>query len=179
MPGRPTHFLHNCLALFMGVNFGQGTCALPFSGLNNPSGTLMAVIRQCLFFVSILLVASCGFGTIPDTQAPSTLAPPPTVSAIAPAAGPATGGTAVTVTGSAFDSNASVTLGGTPCGTATIVSATQITCTTSAHAAGDVDVTVTNGDGQTGSLSGAFIYQGPPVINESSPEREPSPETPQ
>jgi hypothetical protein len=39
-----------------------------------------------------------------------------------------------------------------------VVSATQITATTPAHAAGAVNVVVTNPDTQTGSLSNAFTY---------------------
>ena len=69
---------------------------------------------------------------------------PPTVTAVAPASGPAAGGTSVTITGTGFDTTAAnntVKFGTSP---ATIVgtpTATSIVATTPAHAAGAVDVT--------------------------------------
>ena len=40
----------------------------------------------------------------------------------------------------------------------TVVNATTITATTAAHAAGAVDVTVFNADGQSNTLVGAYTY---------------------
>jgi biopolymer transport protein ExbB len=45
----------------------------------------------------------------------------------------------------------------------TVVSATQIYATTPAHAAGAVDVTVTNPDTQSGTLTNGYTYTGPGV----------------
>ena len=58
-----------------------------------------------------------------------------------------------------FLSGAMVTFGGTAATNVLIVSATQITATTAAHAAGSVTVTVTNPDGQSGSLGSGFTYK--------------------
>src|SRR5262249_11464060 len=79
--------------------------------------------------------------------------PVPTVSSVTPSSGPATGGTAVTITGTNFVSGATVTFAGAAATNIVVVSGTQITATTPAGAAGAVTVSVTNPGGQGGSLS--------------------------
>jgi hypothetical protein len=101
--------------------------------------------------------------TNPDTQSGTfidgyTYIPPPTVTSVTPTSGPDTGGTAVTITGANFVSGATVTFGGTAATGVTFVSATQIDVTTPAHAAGAVDVTVTNPDTQSGTLTNGYTY---------------------
>jgi len=85
----------------------------------------------------------------------------PTVSSIAPVSGTTAGGTSVTITGTGFVSGTTVTLGGAAATAVTVVSATSITATTPAHAAGAVNVTVTNPDGQSGTLNSGFTYTSP------------------
>ena len=85
----------------------------------------------------------------------------PRVDSVSPAQGPTTGGTAVTITGAYFQSGATVKLGGTSATGVTVVSATTITATTPAHAAGIVDVVVTNPDAQVGTRTGGFTYGSP------------------
>lgn len=89
----------------------------------------------------------------------------PTVSSpLSPATGSSTGGTSVTITGTGFAPGASVTFGGTQAAFATVNSATAITVSTPAHAAGAVDVFVTNPDGQnSNTLGGAFTYSAGPA----------------
>ncbi len=84
--------------------------------------------------------------------------PAPTVTGISPSSGTTAGGTAVTITGTGFVSGASVKLGGTTATNVTVTSSSTITATTPAHAAGTVDVVVTNSDSQSGTLSGGFTY---------------------
>ncbi len=93
---------------------------------------------------------------------PALAAPPPTLSAASPATGPLAGGTLVTLTGTGFDGGATVDFGGIAGVGVTVVSATSITVTTPAHTPGEVVVTVTNGDGQSTTLSGGFRFLGPP-----------------
>lgn len=78
------------------------------------------------------------------------------------------------ITGSGFLQGATVTLGGTPATGIVVDSFTQITCVTPAHAAGPVDVVVTNLDTSSGTLHNGFLYVGPtwadtPLTNISSP----------
>jgi hypothetical protein len=86
----------------------------------------------------------------------------PTVSSITPNSGTANGGTAVTITGTGFSPGATVKLGGTAATNVVVMSSTSITATTVAHAAGSVDVVLTNSDGQSGSLSGGYTYASSP-----------------
>src|SRR5207245_6870406 len=92
------------------------------------------------------------------------LAPTPTVTAIDPTSGPTAGGTAITITGTSFDTGpATVTVGGTGATGVTVVSATQITATTPAHAAGLADVVVTIGGQSSAANPGdQFTYLAPP-----------------
>jgi hypothetical protein len=72
----------------------------------------------------------------------------PKVTAVSPNSGPGTGGTVVTITGSGFFAGTpSVYFGGTGAGSYRSISDTQIIVTSPAHAAGTVDVTVTNLNG--------------------------------
>src|SRR5712692_2418408 len=101
-------------------------------------------------------------------------APAPTVTTVSPSSGPAAGGTAVTITGTNFVTGATVTLGGTAATNVVVVSATQITATTPAHAAGAVKVVVTNQDTQAGSLTNGFTYVAAPTVGSVSPSSGPT-----
>ena len=118
--------------------------------------------------------------TNPDTQSGSlssgftyTSVTAPTVSGVSPNTGPAAGGTGVTITGTNFAAGATVTFGGTAATNVVVVSATQITATTPAHAAGAVTVTVTNPDTQSGSLSNGFTYLAAPTVSSVTPKSGP------
>jgi hypothetical protein len=81
----------------------------------------------------------------------------PKVTGVSPNNGTTAGGTAVTITGTNFAAGATVTFGGTAATNVVVVSGTQITATTPAHAAGAVTVTVAV-SGQSGSLANGFTY---------------------
>ena len=84
--------------------------------------------------------------------------PAPTVTAISPGSGPSSGGTPVTITGTGFLTGSMVKLGGTAATGVTVVSSTSITATTPAHAAGVVNVVVTNAEEQSGTLTNGYTY---------------------
>ena len=88
----------------------------------------------------------------------------PTVTAISPNQGPATGGQTVTVTGTNFPTSIasatplSATLGGQPLGNITPISSTSFTATTPALPSGtSADLTVTTGGGSK-TLAAAYTY---------------------
>ncbi|MGB8114166.1 MAG: IPT/TIG domain-containing protein, partial [Candidatus Sulfotelmatobacter sp.] len=83
--------------------------------------------------------------------------------------GAASGGTAVTITGTNFASGATVTFGGTAASNVVVVNGTTITATTPAGGAGAVTVTVTNSGGWSGSLASAFTYVTPPTVISVAP----------
>ncbi len=112
-----------------------------------------------LLRAALLLVAlTAGVAGVRTGEA----APAPTVTAVSPVSGPLVGGTAITITGTGFVAGATDDLGGVAATGVVVVSATSITATTAARAPGAVVVTVKNADGQGGTISGAFIYLGPP-----------------
>jgi hypothetical protein len=106
--------------------------------------------------------------------ATSPVSPAPTVGAVSPSSGPTAGGTAVTVRGANFVAGATVTIGGTAA-TVASVTATTITATTPAHAAGAANVVVRNPDGQTGTLTGGFTFSDTPPV-QTPPDRGDLPE---
>jgi phosphatidylserine/phosphatidylglycerophosphate/cardiolipin synthase-like enzyme len=88
--------------------------------------------------------------------------PAPTIASVSPDSGSTQGGTAVTINGSNFLANASVTFGGAAAASVNVTGATSLTAVTPARAAGSVNVTVTNTDGQSATLVNGFTYQAPP-----------------
>jgi len=98
----------------------------------------------------------------------------PAVTAVSPSAGPNTGGTAVTITGSNFSGATAVTFGGTAATGYTVNSATQITATAPAGT-GTVDVRVATSAG-TSAISAAdqFTYVAAPVVSAVSPAAGPT-----
>jgi hypothetical protein len=87
----------------------------------------------------------------------------PYVSAVTPASGSTSGGTAVNIAGGRFAGGASVSFGGTVATNVAVVSASSLTATTPAHSAGAVSVVVTNPDGQSGTLGNGFTYLAPAI----------------
>jgi hypothetical protein len=85
----------------------------------------------------------------------------PTVSSVLPTSGPTAGGTQITITGTGFSLGATVTVGGSTATGVLVNNSTTITATTPAHAAGLVDVVVTNTTGQSGTKTNAFTYTAP------------------
>ncbi len=99
----------------------------------------------------------------------------PTVDRVEPSSGPTSGGTVITLTGINYAPGATVSVGGTAATAVSVVNSTTITATTPAHAAGAVNVTVTNPNGQSGTIAAGFIYVGPaPTISTVTPAAGPS-----
>jgi hypothetical protein len=92
----------------------------------------------------------------------------PTFTSIAPASGPITAGTRVTITGTGFTGATAVTFGGTAATVLTVNSDTQIMATVPAHAAGAVNVVVTT-PGGTATGTNAFTYTPAPTFSSIAP----------
>jgi hypothetical protein len=97
-------------------------------------------------------------------------AAPPTVTSISPTNGLVTGGAVVTISGSNFVSGLTVEFGGILSPTITFINTNTVTAVTPADVAGAVAVEVINPDGQSFTLSGAFLYQAvppppPPIVS--------------
>ena len=105
----------------------------------------------------------CEFATI---TAPSTT---PTITSVSPTVGPTTGGPSVILTGTRYVSGASVTFGGASATGVIVVNSNTITATTPSHAAGAVDIRVTNPSSETGDLTNGFTYLVAPSVTSISP----------
>lgn len=73
-----------------------------------------------------------------------------------------------TALGSEIEEAPSITFDGTPVTNAVFVNSTTLTADTSAHAAGAVDVVVTNPDAQFDTLTNGFSYLGDPDVGTST-----------
>lgn len=99
-----------------------------------------------------------------------TPAPAPTITSILPDTGLTNGGTSVSIFGTGFQSGATVYFGAVAATSVTVSNATNLIATTPAVlAAGEVDVILTNADGQSADLTNGFTYTGPQV-NFSAPQ---------
>ena len=83
---------------------------------------------------------------------------PPVTIALSKTAGGTAGGRAVTISGHDFDALAHVRFGNVSATDVQVVDSSKIALTTPAHAAGAVDVVVTNSDGQESVMPQAFSY---------------------
>ena len=94
---------------------------------------------------------------------------PPTVTYCTPLSGGTGGGTACTVSGGHFVNGATITFGGVAATNVVWVNATILTCNAPAHAAGAVDIEVTNPDLGHGTLTNGFTYVAGPAVDTFSP----------
>ena len=94
---------------------------------------------------------------------------PPSITAMSVHAGPVTGGTAVTITGSNFFGVHAVTFGGIPARSWRQLATNTITAVSPPHAAGGLPVRVVSTFGTSGWVHAAsFVYVNPPAITAMS-----------
>lgn len=103
-------------------------------------------------------------GTATKTAGFTFVVPKPTIAAVAPASGSTRGGTVVTITGTNLTGASAVTFGGTAAASFTVDAATQVTATTPAHAAGEVDVVLTTPGGSATATDGYTYFDGPAAL---------------
>lgn len=106
------------------------------------------------------------------TPSPSPVTgPPPVVEMVSPRAGPLAGGSLLTILGTGFQTGATVKVGQLPCTDVTVVDQSEIHCTLPANRSGSKSVLVTNSDGQSGVLEGAYTYRSAPTLKFITPTR--------
>ena len=98
------------------------------------------------------LFSKVGAGSEHLTESPLTL------TSVKPDSGPAAGGTVVKIGGGGFLAGTTVSFGGTPATAIAVVSPTEMSATTPAHAAGKVDVTIGRDGKPPATLKGGFAY---------------------
>ncbi|MGH3798231.1 MAG: IPT/TIG domain-containing protein, partial [Pseudonocardiaceae bacterium] len=93
----------------------------------------------------------------------------PTVTSVTPNNGPASGGTPVLITGTNLTGTTTVTFGGTPAPTFTVVNPTQIFALTPPDVAGPAQVVVTTACGGTSTDLVDFTYTAAPTVTSVTP----------
>ena len=106
------------------------------------------------------VVVSDANGTSTGGPSFTYVAPPPVVTSVTPGSGSTAGGTKVTIKGSGFLAGATVTIGNAAT-SVNVVSATELTATTTASPAGSDEVVVTDANG-TSTGGPSFTYVAPP-----------------
>ncbi len=154
--------------------FGTGISASPSLALNSSlNGTPTLALSAGSVAIGTGSAGSNGSVTVPSTdqrglvrnttydigayEYGATVAAP-TISSISPTSGLITGGTSVVITGANLTGATAVSFGGTAASGFVVNSATQITATSPAKAAGTVDVTVTTAGGTSATGSSQFTY---------------------
>lgn len=116
-------------------------------------GTCMSLLLVTLAAAGTAACADESNGTV-NRGGPS---PTLRVTQVVPNAGPTDSPVAVRILGSGFANGATLSVDGSPVN-ATIVSASEITATIPPHAAGRVDIVVTNPNGESTRLTGGYTY---------------------
>ncbi|MBI1884645.1 MAG: carboxypeptidase regulatory-like domain-containing protein, partial [Chlamydiae bacterium] len=95
---------------------------------------------------------------------------PPSLTGVSPNSGSQLGGTALTLSGSGFRSGATVKVGNASATNVVVSSLSTLTCDAPSHEIGAVDVTVTNPDGGSDTLTNIYTYTNEaPTVQITSP----------
>ncbi|MEP9358074.1 IPT/TIG domain-containing protein [Sphingomonas sp. KR3-1] len=167
-----------------GTNFVAGKTSVTIGGTAVPAASVTVASDTTLTFNTPAHAAGTVAVTVANPAGTSSAVPGgyvyagvPTASAMSAYGGPAAGNTAVTVTGTNFVAGStSVTIGGTvvPASSVTVASATALTFTTPAHAAGsNLAVTITTPGGTSGAIPNGYTYAAVPVVTAVSPNAGP------
>lgn len=142
------------------VTFG-GTAAASFTV---DSATQVTATTPAHSAGAVNVVVTTPGGSVTRTGGFTYVALVPTISTVAPVAGPAAGGSSLTINGTNLTGATAVSFGGSAASSFTVDSATQISATTPAHSAGAVDVTVTTPYGDATSTNGFTYLDGPSAL---------------
>ncbi len=153
------------------VNFGASVVAITSANINT-SGTVITVNSPAHAAGTVDVTVTNAVGTSATSSADLFTFGSPVVTAISPGAGVVGGGTAVTVTGTSLGGATAVNFGASVVAITSAninASGTVITVNSPAHAAGSVDVTVTNAVGTSATSSADLFTFGSPVVTAVSP----------
>jgi hypothetical protein len=159
-----------------GANFVAGSTTVKFgpnAGTNVvvASGSSLTVTSPPGAGAVDVTVTNSG-GTSPVSAADVFTYGPPTVTNVSPSAGPTTGGTAVTITGTNFvANNTTVKFGSSTASNVVVAGTTSLTATAPPGTAGTVvDITVTTTGGtSTTSAADQYTYTNGPIITAIAP----------
>ncbi|MFD6053647.1 IPT/TIG domain-containing protein [Agromyces sp. NPDC060279] len=145
----------SCFTGATDVRFG-GTSATSFTVVSDTEITAVVPAGTGVVDVSVVGVGDCGTGTLPDGY---SYLPPVNALALMPDRGPASGGTAVQVTGTGLGGATELLLDGESV-PFTQVSDSRVDFVTPPHAVGPVEVTVTAAGGTSEPLTYTYTPAG-------------------
>jgi hypothetical protein len=152
------------LLFYLIIRGGFAPQSVPTQGTIDSYAALAALVgmfsQQAL--AKLKQIAESVFTTADKGKDQATSATVLKLAALKPTSGPTAGGTVVTLTGTGFSDRIEARFGGTPATNLKRMGDTQMQATTPAHAAGAVDVEVSNNAGQNSSLPAAFTYMESP-----------------
>ncbi len=143
-----------------GTNDVTVTTPIPISGGDSVSLSIAGVVNPAPGNYTVTVTTSAD--QVPAASPSYSIATPspPVVTGVSPSSGPATGGTAVTISGTDFIAGATVAFGTAPGTKVTVVSSSEISAVSPAEAPGTVDVTVsTYGGTSAKSAVDHFTYE--------------------
>jgi hypothetical protein len=154
-----------------GTNFAVATQvyfgATPATSFTITSATSITAVVPAQLAGSVDVTVASPFGVSATSGADTYtyVGTAPTVTALDLTAGPAAGGTVVTLTGTNLNGASGVSFGGTAAASFTVYSPTKIVATAPAGTAGTVDVTVTSPYGTSGtSAADQFTFVTAPTV---------------
>ncbi len=164
-----------------GPEMGGTTVTITGANLSGATHVHFGPVPAIAFTVDsdtqVTAIAPAGFGTMDVTVVTAggpatsvgtyTYVPAPIIASLSPAAGPEAGGTAVGINGANLAGATSVTFGGVPAASFTVVSYMQIIAT-APTGTGAVDVTVATAGGSA-SAPGTYAYVPTPTVSDVSP----------
>lgn len=157
-----------CFTGATGVFFG-GTAATSFVVDSDTQITAVVPAGTGVVDVTVEGADACGTDTLPDAY---EYTDDPVIGTIAPASGPETGGTVVTITGSNLGGVTRVTFDGADGTGLVVVSDSELRVTTPAGAPGGADVLLFSPDGV--SDPGDFTYTPVTVVSDVTPDSGPN-----
>jgi hypothetical protein len=151
-----------------GVTFGSGA---PGTAVHVVSGTQITVTapHHAAGTVNVRVTTPAGVSALATGDVFTYAAPMPVISSIAPTSGPIGGGSGITINGTGFTGATVVAFGnGNPSTEIHVVSDTQLTATSPAHAAGAVNIRVTTPGGTSAVAPGGVFTYKPAVATVAS-----------
>jgi alpha-tubulin suppressor-like RCC1 family protein len=139
------------------------------------ASTISAVAPEGTAGTVDVTVSTIGGTSVTGSADHYTYAPAPAVTSVEPNAGPAAGGTSVTITGTNLSGASAVRFGSIAATSFEVSSPTTIVAVAPAEAAGNVDVTVTSAGGTSRtSPADAYTYASLPTITKLEPSAGPT-----
>jgi hypothetical protein len=146
-----------------GSNF-DGTGSVTFNGvaatgLELLSTTQLRVVSPAGTAGSATIRLTQGDGQFSSLSSAFVYEGDPTLTSASPSSGSVSGGGILSLVGSGFLEGASVTVGGNSCGTVSVASSSQLSCTLPASSSTGVkDIVVSTSSTQSATLAGAYTY---------------------